>query len=405
MSASGRALDGIKVLEVGSWIAGPAAATIMSDFGAEVIKVEPPGAGDPYRQMPRLPGMPLSEHNYSWLLDSRNKKSLALDVTKPEGRDVLLRLAAQTDVFLTNFPPALLARLRLAWEDLSAVNPRLIYALLTAYGEVGEEATKPGFDVNAWWARSGLMDLVRPAGAQPTSSMPGMGDHPTAVALFGAIALGLYQRERTGRGAKVSTSLMANGAWATSVLIQALLCGATFVERPPREQALNALVNLYQCRDGRWFVLTLLTEEKDWERFARGIGRADLIADARFATMAARHANSPALVKILDGVFAEKDWAQWQATLEASDIAFEAVVRLQDLRDDRQMAATGTLAPLEGAGIPGLRTVMSPIEVADQTRVPPTRAPDLGEHTDEVLRAAGYDAAAIRRLHDLGVVA
>ena len=403
MSASGRALDGIKVLEVGSWIAGPAAATIMSDFGAEVIKVEPPGAGDPYRQMPRLPGMPLSEHNYSWLLDSRNKKSLALDVTKPEGRDVLLRLAAQTDVFLTNFPPALLARLRLAWEDLSAVNPRLIYALLTAYGEVGEEATKPGFDVNAWWARSGLMDLVRPAGAQPTSSMPGMGDHPTAVALFGAIALGLYQRERTGRGAKVSTSLMANGAWANSVLIQALLCGATFVERPPREQALNALVNLYQCRDGRWFVLTLLTEEKDWERFARGIGRADLIADARFATMAARHANSPALVKILDGVFGEKDWGQWEATLEASDIPFEAVARLQDLRDDRQMAATGTVAPLEGARIPGLPTVMSPIQVADQ--LPPTRAPDLGEHTDEVLRAAGYDEAAIRRLRDLGVIA
>src|SRR3990172_5481653 len=353
MSASGRALDGIKVLEVGSWIAGPAAATIMSDFGAEVIKVEPPGAGDPYRQMPRLPGMPLSEHNYSWLLDSRNKKSLALDVTKPEG---------------------------------------------------GEEATKPGFDVNAWWARSGLMDLVRPAGAQPTSSMPGMGDHPTAVALFGAIALGLYQRERTGRGAKVSTSLMANGAWANSVLIQALLCGATFVERPPREQALNALVILYQCRDGRWFVLTLLTEEKDWERFARGIGRADLIPHARFATMAARHANSPAPVKILDGVFAEKDWAQWQATLEASDIAFEAGVRLQEFRHDRQMAATGTLAPLEGAGIPGLRTVMSPIEVADQTRVPPTRAPDLGEHTDEVLRAAGYDPPAIRPLHHLRVL-
>ncbi len=405
MSAGGRALDGIKVLEVGSWIAGPAAATIMSDFGAEVIKVEPPGAGDPYRGLGALPGMPLSEHNYSWLLDSRNKKSLALDVTRPEGRDVLLRLAGKTDVFLTNFPPALLARLRLAWEDLSVVNPRLIYALLTAYGEVGEEATKPGYDVNAWWARSGMMDLVRSSGAQPTSSMPGMGDHPTAVALFGAIALGLYQRERTGRGVKVSTSLMANGAWANSVLIQALLCGATFVERPPREQALNALVNLYQCRDGRWFVLTLLTEEKDWERFARAIGRADLIADARFRTMAARHANSSELVKILDGVFAEKNWAEWQATLEASDIAFEAVARLGDLRDDRQMAATRTVAPLEGAGIPGLRTVMSPIQVAGQTKVPPTRAPDVGEHTDLVLRAAGYDEAALRRLRDLGVIA
>jgi formyl-CoA transferase len=400
-----RALDGIKVLEVGSWIAGPAAATIMSDFGAEVIKVEPPGAGDPYRQLSRRPGMPASEHNYSWLLDSRNKKSLALDVTRPEGRNVLLRLAGKADVYLTNFPPALLARLGLTWEDLSAVNPRLIYASLTAYGEVGEEATKPGYDVNAWWARSGLMDLVRPAGAQPTSSMPGMGDHPTAMALFGAIALGLYQRERTGRGVKVSTSLMANGAWANSVLIQALLCGATFVERPPREQALNALVNLYQCRDGRWFVLTLLTEEKDWEPFARAIGRDDLIVETRFATMAARHANSPALVKILDGVFAEKDWAEWQATLSASDIAFEAVARLQDLRHDRQMAATQTVVALEGAGMQGLSTVMSPIQVAGQTKVPPTRAPDLGEHTDAVLRAVDYDEAAIRRLRDLGVVA
>ncbi len=190
MNTNGSVLNGIKVLEVGSWIAGPAAATIMSDFGAEVIKVEPPGAGDPYRGLGALPGMPVSEHNYSWLLDSRNKKSLALDVTRSEGRDVLLRLAAQTDVFLTNFPLALLARLGLTWEDLSAVNPRLIYALLTAYGEVGQEAAKPGYDVNAWWARSGLMDLVRPAGAPPTSSMPGMGDHPTAVALFGAIALG-----------------------------------------------------------------------------------------------------------------------------------------------------------------------------------------------------------------------
>jgi formyl-CoA transferase len=377
----------------------------MSDFGAEVIKVEPPGAGDPYRQLSRRPGMPASEHNYSWLLDSRNKKSLALDVTRPEGRNVLLRLAGKADVYLTNFPPALLARLGLTWEDLSAVNPRLIYASLTAYGEVGEEATKPGYDVNAWWARSGMMDLVRSAGAQPTVSLPGMGDHPTAVALFGAIALGLYQRERSGRGTKVSTSLMANGAWANSVLIQALLCGATFVERPPREQALNALVNLYKCRDGRWFVLTLLSEEKDWGRFARAIGRDDLIADARFSTMAARHANSPALVKILDGVFAEKDWAEWQTTLSASDIAFEAVARLRDLRDDRQMAAAETVVPLEGAAIPHLRTVMSPIQVGGQTRVPPTRAPELGEHTDLVLRATGYDEAAIRRLRDLGVIA
>jgi len=404
MSTGSRVLDGIKVLDVGTWVASPAAATIMSDFGAEVIKIEPPRTGDPYRQLPAVPGMPLSEHNYSWLLDSRNKKSLALDVTRPEGRDVLQALVARADVFVTNFPPALLARLGLTYEDLSLVNPRLVYASLTAYGEVGDEANKPGFDVNAWWARSGMMDLVRPAGAPPTISLPGMGDHPTSVALFASIMLGLYQCLRTGRGSKVSSSLMASGAWANSIFIQAMLCGATLVERPPREQALNALINLYQCRDDRWFVLTLLQEERDWERFARAIGRADLIADTRFATLEARHANSPALVKILDEVFARRDWAEWRAIMEAHDITFGAIARLEDLRDDRQMVATETFVPLEGAGIPGLLTVMSPIHVAGQSKVAPTRAPALGEHTDEVLRAAGYDEAAIRRLRDLGVI-
>ncbi|MBI2554766.1 MAG: CoA transferase, partial [Candidatus Rokubacteria bacterium] len=389
MSAGGRVLDDIRVLDVGTWIASPAAATIMSDFGAEVIKVEPPGTGDPYRCLQALPGMPLSEHNYSWWLDSRNKKSLALDVTKPQGREVLLALAARADVYVTNFPPARLGRLRLAWEDLSAVNPRLIYASLTAYGEVGAEANKPGFDVNAWWARSGFMDLVRPAGAPPTISMPGMGDHPTAMALFAAIMMGLFQRDSTGRGSKVSTSLMANGAWANSVMIQAMLCRATIVERPPREQALNALVNLYQCRDGRWFVLTLIQEEKDWERFARAIGRPNLLTDGRFATTQARHANSPALVKALDEVFAQKDWSEWRQIMEAHDITFGPIARLEDLRDDRQMVATGTLAPQEGAGIPGLLTVMSPIAMAGQPKVAATRAPELGEHTDAVLRAAG----------------
>ncbi len=301
---TGRILEGIMVLDVGSFIAGPAAATVMSDFGAEVIKVEPPSTGDPYRDLLRLPGMPLSEHNYPWLLDSRNKKSLALDLKVPEGREALLTLVARADVYLTNYPPGVLGRLRLAWEDLSAVNPRLVYASLTGYGEVGEEANKPGFDVNAWWARSAMMDLVRQSNGPPASSMPGMGDHPTSVALFGAIMLGLFQRERTGRGTKVSTSLMANGAWANSVLIQGMLAGAAFVERPPRERALNALINFYQCRDGRWFSLTMLREEKDWERFAfireskdllerrlrecigRGLLPADLDPEAAFNVLA-----------------------------------------------------------------------------------------------------------------------
>ncbi len=399
----GHVLAGITVLDVGSWIAGPAAATVMSDFGAEVIKVEPPG-GDPYRDFYHVTGAPTSDINYPWLLDARNKKSVVLDLAIPAARDALLVLVARADVFLTNQPPARIERLRLGYEELSAVNPRLVYASLTGYGDEGEEANKLGFDINAWWARSGLMDVVRAPGGPPAGSVPGMGDHPSAMTLFGAIMLALYQRERTGRGAKVSSSLLSNGAWANAVLIQAALSGATFVPRPPRERALNALLNLYQCRDGRWFILTLLREEREWGRLARAIGREDLLTDARFATMAARHANSTALVKVLDEVFAGKDWPEWRGILEAHRITFGPMARITEPRDDRQMVAAGTIVPLEIPERPGMRTVMSPIQVSGQSKVPPRRAPELGEHTREVLRSVGYDDAALQRLRAAGAL-
>jgi len=399
----GHVLAGITVLDVGSWIAGPAAATVMSDFGAEVIKVEPPG-GDPYRDFYHVTGAPTSDINYPWLLDARNKKSVVLDLAIPAARDALLVLVARADVFLTNQPPARIERLRLGYEELSAVNPRLVYASLTGYGDEGEEANKLGFDINAWWARSGLMDVVRAPGAPPAGSVPGMGDHPSAMTLFGAIMLALYQRERTGRGAKVSSSLLSNGAWANAILIQAALSGATFVPRPPRERALNALLNLYQSRDGRWFVLTLLREEREWGRLARAIGREDLLTDARFATMAARHANSTALVKVLDEVFAGKDWPEWRGILEAHRITFGPMARITEPGDDRQMVAAQTIVPLEIPERPGMRTVMSPIQVSGQSKVPPRRAPELGEHTRDVLRSVGYDDAALQRLRATGAL-
>jgi len=396
-------LAGITVLDVGSWIAGPAAATVMSDFGAEVIKVEPPG-GDPYRDFYHVTGAPTSDINYPWLLDARNKKSVVLDLAIREARDALLALVARADVFLTNQPPARIERLRLGYGELSAVNPRLVYASLTGYGDEGEEANKLGFDINAWWARSGLMDVVRAPGAPPAGSVPGMGDHPSAMTLFGAIMLALYQRERTGRGAKVSSSLLSNGAWANAILIQAALSGATFVPRPPRERALNALLNLYQCRDGRWFTLTLLREEREWGRLARAIGREELLTDARFATMSARHANSTALVKVLDEVFAGKDWPEWRRILEAHRITFGPMARITEAGDDRQMVAAETIVPLEIPERPGMRTVMSPIQVSGQSKVPPRRAPELGEHTREVLRSVGYDDAALQRLRAAGAL-
>jgi crotonobetainyl-CoA:carnitine CoA-transferase CaiB-like acyl-CoA transferase len=402
MTDDRRVLDGITVLDAGSFIAAPSACTVLGDFGAEVIKIEPL-TGDPHRRLRYLPGFPVSEHDYFWMLEGRNKKSLAVDLKHPDGRAILLRLAARADVFVTNLPPPVLSRLKIAWGDVAPVNARLIYAQLTGYGEVGEEAGKPGYDINAWWARSGLMDLVRSAGCPPARSMPGMGDHPTGMALFGAIMLALYQREKTGRGGKVSTSLMANGAWANSSLLQAVLCGATVPEREPREECRNALINLYRCRDGRWFILTVLREDKDWPRFCTAIGRPDLHADPRFARTEDRHANSVALVRLLDEVFAARDWAEWRLAFDAEGIPVAAINRVEDLHDDPQMTVTDTVVPLEN--VPGVRTVMSPIHLGGQKKVPPGRAPEVGEHTEAILSAAGYQAAAIADLRKRGVVA
>src|SRR5262245_58476736 len=192
-------LDGIRVLDSASWVAGPAAATLMSDFGADVVKIEPPG-GDSYRAFVNAPGMPQSDLNYPWMLSSRGKKSVVLDLAAPEGRDVLVALVRRADVLIANYPPARARRLGISYRDLAAINPRLVYASITGYGEAGPEADKLGFDINAWWARSGLMDVVRAVDALPSGSAPGMGDHPTGMALLAGIMMALFRRERTGRG-------------------------------------------------------------------------------------------------------------------------------------------------------------------------------------------------------------
>jgi crotonobetainyl-CoA:carnitine CoA-transferase CaiB-like acyl-CoA transferase len=378
--------EGLKVLDCASFIAAPAAATVLSDFGAEVIKIEPPGSGDPYRNLPNLPGYPISPHNYAWLLESRNKRSLALDLSGPEGRAVLYRLVAEADVFITNFPPGVRQRLGITYEELKPLNARLVYASFTGYGEKGEEADKPGFDSNAYWARSGLMDLVR-------------ADENTTPARS---ITALYKRERTGKGSHVSSNLMANGIWAAGVLAQAKLCGAKFGERRPRERALNAVTNHYRCKDGRWLILSLLNEERQWPALARCLGREDLIDDARFATKPERHARSLELIGIFDEVFATRELAEWRARLDGNGLVFGVVGILDDIPNDRQMIENEVLVPFENDT---MLTVNSPIWIDGNQKVKPRHPPGIGEHSDAILREAGYDEASIRKLRASGAVA
>lgn len=394
---------GLKVIDCGSFIAAPTAATILGDLGADVIKVEPPGAGDTFRNVPKLPGMPQSEHSYCWLLDNRGKRGLALDLAKSEGQAVLHRMVAQADVFITNYPLAVRRKLAIDHERLAAMNARLIYASFTGYGETGAEVGKPGFDATAYWARSGLMDLVRSdASTPPARAIAGMGDHPSGVSLFAAIMVALYQRERTGRGTRVGSSLLANGVWANAVMAQAALCGATFTPRPPRENLFNALSCYYRCRDGRWLLLTIVSEERDWPTFARCMDRADLIENPRFTKQADRFARATELIAVFDAEFAKRDRDEWRQRLDEAGIIFECVAEMNDLVADRQLIDAGVLTAFENDA---MLTVDSPFYVDGVDKVAPRKAPAVGQHSAEILREAGYDDAAIARLRDSKVIA
>ena len=398
-------LAGLKVIDAGSFIAAPAAATVMAELGAEVIKLEPP-AGDPFRHLRYAPGNPPCEVDYGWLADNRNKRGLALDLKTEAGREVLYRLIRDTDVFVTNLPLAARGRLGIGYETLAAHNDRLIYASLTAYGEEGPERLNTGFDSTALWARSGLMDMVRPEpDSPPVKSLPGMGDHPTAISLYAGIATALFRRERTGKGGYVATNLMANGLWWNALHAQAMLCGVEFPRRPGRKDAPSALHNFYRTSDGRWLQLVVIPEDKRWPRLARAVGRPDLIEDPRFAARPDRHANHRALIEELDRAFATADLAAWRKRLDEHGVAYGVISTLRDIPEDRQMLESGALVPLDDPGAGASHVVSSPIWIDGAPRTEPSRAPDIGEHSTEILRELGYSASEIEALRESGAVA
>src|SRR6266702_8596120 len=290
--ASDNIFSGLKVVDLASFIAGPSAAVILSDFGADVIKVEPP-SGELWRHAHKLPPQPVAEDAYPWHLANRNKRGMALDLKSPSAHQVLEKLVKWADVLIVNTPHPARKKLKLEYEDVVGWNPRLIYADLTGFGQKGPDADLPGFDITSYWARSGLLFMTRDAGEPPTWPVAGSGDNATAMCIYAAIVTALYRRERTGKGSYVTTSLLASGVWSASVFIQAALSGANFYGLHDRTHPANAALNTYRSSDGTWFVLVATPDKIP--AVLKAMGREDILTDPRFSDPAKLAQNRPQL--------------------------------------------------------------------------------------------------------------
>ncbi len=393
--------DGLLVLDMSSWIAAPTCAAMLGELGAEVIKIEQPGVGDGYRAYYQSPVSPISETNYTYHLDNRNKRSLTLDLKSEEGQSILHKLVARADVLITNQPFPLRRALKLTYEDLCPFNERLIYASLSAYGEEGPDKDMKSFDLVAYWTRSGLMNQMRHRhlGQEPVQAMAGMGDHPTGVALYGSIVTALLRRERTGKGGKAHTSLLANGLWSASCFAQAAWAEADFSQMPPQRLTWA----LFETSDGRWLNLVMTRQQEIFERLLVVLELLDWFTDERFATPEGLMENAEAATQALRDVIAKRSAEEWMALFAEHDIPIALVPEWPDLADDPQIQANHmTIDPADDFGLS--KVIRDPINVDGVGRRPPNRSPELGEHTEEVLAELGLDADEITGLRERGII-
>jgi crotonobetainyl-CoA:carnitine CoA-transferase CaiB-like acyl-CoA transferase len=381
-------LEGLRVVELGVWIAGPAAGGILADWGADVVKIEPPG-GDPARTFGRMLGIsPQDRHHVSppFEMDNRGKRSVVLDLGAEDDRERARALLAGADVFLTNIRTGALRRLGLDFAAVAAANPRLVYGLITGYGADGPDADRPAYDVAAFWARAGLAHLLTRPGETPPFQRGGMGDHMAGMTLAGAVCAALLARTRTGRGQLVSTSLYRQGAYAVSFDLNTFLITGQPIAIGRRETMANPCMNNYAAADGRRFWLVGLQGDRHWPALCAAVQRLGWMADERFATGRARAANAAELIAELDTIFAARTLDEWAAVFaEHPDLFWSPVNSMADVLGDEQFHAGGGLVYVpDGAGST-VPMVATPADFTDTPVEIRCSAPSVGEHTDEVL--------------------
>ena len=391
-------LEDLIVVDAATFLAGPGAATMLGDFGAKVIKIEPP-SGDGYRGLVGRYPVP-----YHWLLTSRNKESLALDLSKDSGQALLHQIIAKADVMTTNFMRGQLERYQLTYPTLKAINPRLVFGHITGYGDEGPEADRRAFDVTGWWARSGMMEFVRDPEQTPLMPAPGMGDHSTATALFGAIMSGLYKRERTGEGCHVSTSLAANGVWANAMALQGVAAGNDLAEHRQKAGWVNPLSAAYGCADGGYLVLTMINTAREYPQLCDALGHPEWLEDERFGDIRQAMRNRGDLQQMIADAFAQLEYAEAARRLDDQGITYSKVQTMSEVLIDPQLRAAGIVIETGDTQGDYELTISSPINVGGEAKKAPQRAPEIGANSVSVLRELDFDEDYIRSLIGAGVV-
>ena len=388
--------SGVRVLELAQYVFVPGASVLLADHGAEVIKIETPGIGDPYRTLKVGDGREVGAVNLAMEQNNRNKKSIALDLKSEEGREALMKLVETADVFITSLRPKALRSLRLDIEDLKARNPRIIYARGNGYGFKGAEADKAGFDASAFWARGGLSHALTWPGVKPVGPRAAFGDHSGSVALAFAISSALYKRATTGEGSVVEVSLLQTATWALS-------SDLTYSQAPGYQVHGDGisrfpLMQNYETRDGRLILLMLLDPRPHWPSFCRLVGLDHLIDDPLFVDNAARMKNAAALTALIAEKIGEKDWVEWKPLFEAWDAPWELVQAIPDLANDPQVIANDMIFTMD-LGTEKVRLVAGPAAFDGKTVSTDLRpSPGMGEHTDALLTEVGYSADQLNDL-------
>ena len=396
--------SGLKVIDCATVIAAPAAAMMLADYGADVIKIEQPGEGDMLRMLGDIPTTPYADSDWFWQLDGRNKRGVALDLKQTAGMEILRKLVAGCDVFITNQPYSVRESLGITYEDLKPLNPGMIYASLTAYGEKGPERQRKGFDQLAYWARSGLMELMREPGTMPTQGLPGMGDHPTGVALYAGIVTALLNRERSGEGSMVETSLLANGLWSAAGIAQGVMADGDMPLYRSLNESPPAMMRPYETLDGRWLQFNMIRNEDLQSLLFVAMGAPEILADARFSSQELMFENRELLGRELQKIIKQNVAKHWLKIFDSYELPVNLVALVEESKNDPQVLQNQMVVAPEDDRIKTPLIIEHPIQISNVPKVGPICAPALGEHTGEVLADLGYSVAEVTRLRESGVI-